>query len=129
MHPDVVLRCPICRRPILLGEPTAEQRGVLYHLDCFRGKRPKFHIWLTETIRKAGRTTREELYRKALKEGFGITFDHLEYFLQGLVKGGLVKEEGKVLVWAGEEAPEIPLAKLVQKKKLEPRIKPPNIIT
>jgi hypothetical protein len=126
---DLIIQCPICRRPILPGEPTAEQRGFLYHLDCFRGKRPKFHIWLTETIRKAGRTTREELYRKALKEGFGITFDHLEYFLQGLVKGGLVKEEGKVLVWAGEEAPEIPLAKLVQKKKLEPRVKPPNIIT
>lgn len=126
---DLVILCPICRRSILPGEPIAEQRGFLYHLDCFRGKRPKFHIWLMETIRKAGRTTREELYRKALKEGFGITFDHLEYFLQGLAKGGLVKEEGKALVWAEEKPSKTPLAELVQKKKLEPRIKPPNIIT
>jgi hypothetical protein len=126
---DLVILCPICHKALLPGEPYAQQGGFYYHLTCFRrvGAKKKFGKWLEEVLQKNGRMSKAELLRKAWEEGYGVNEDLVSYFLSPLVREGLVKEEKEYISWVEKEK-EVPLSELVKKKKLEPRVKPPNVL-
>jgi len=64
--------------------------------------RPKFVAWLVDTVRAKGRTTVPELLREALLEGrWGIHTNQLDYYLDTLEKGGLIRRRGEEVVWSG----------------------------
>ena len=129
MEPEFRFRCHICNSWVRPGEPYARQGDFVYHLACFRrvGARQKFPDWLQETLRKRGRVGKVELLRMAWRQGYGVNQDHLEYFLDPLVRAGLVREEEGALVWAGEGRTPSP-SPPPERRRPEPRIKPPNVL-